>query len=124
MEMVDEDTVAPRLADADLEERFAELQHVLKVKDDAITKAEQLSNAKPGDEAYDDILVDVSGSSDVDDKVQAVLGQLVRARPPSLLTRLPLLVSRLTIVSSRARRSRTGTITSTSSTNVSLSSLI
>ena len=124
MEMVDEDTVAPRLADADLEERFAELQHVLKVKDDAIAKAEQLSNAKPGDEAYDDILADVSGSSDVDDKVQAVLGQLVRARPPSLLTRLPLLVSRLTIVSSRARRSRTGTITSTSSTNVSLSSLI
>ena len=49
MEMVDEDTVAPRLANADLEERFAELQHVLQLKDDAIAKAEQLSNAKPGD---------------------------------------------------------------------------
>lgn len=80
MEMVDENTVAPRLTDADLEERFAELQHVLKLKDDAIAKAEHLSNAKPGDEVYDDILEDVSGSSDVDDKVQAVLGQLVRAR--------------------------------------------
>ena len=79
--MVDDDTVAPRLADADLEERFAELQHVLHIKDEAIAKAEELSNAKPGDEAYDDILEDVSGS-DVDDKVQAVLGQLVRARPP------------------------------------------
>lgn len=124
MEMVDEDTVAPRLADADLEERFAELQHVLKIKDEAIAKAEELSNAKPGDEAYDDILADVSGSSDVDDKVQAVLDQLVRARPSSPRTRLPLLVSRLTILSSRARRSRTGTSTSISSTNVSLSSLM
>lgn len=124
MEMVDEDTVAPRLADADLEERFAELQHVLKLKDDALAKAEELSNAKPGDEAYEDILADVSGSSDVDDKVQAILDQLVRARPPFLLTRVPLLVSRLTIVSSRVRRSRTGTSTSTSSTNVSLSSLM
>ena len=84
MEMVDEDTVAPRLANADLEERFAELQHVLQLKDDAIAKAEQLTNAKPGDEVYDDILADVSGSSDVDDKVQAVLDQLVRARPPRL----------------------------------------
>ena len=61
--MVDEDTVAPRLADADLQEHFAELQHVLQMKDEAIAKAEQLSNAKPGDEVYDDILEDVSGSS-------------------------------------------------------------
>eukprot|EP00966_Prymnesium_polylepis_P171269 3959142-Prymnesium_polylepis.2 len=87
MEMVDEDTVAPRLADADLEERFAELQHVLRLKDEAIAKAEQISNAKPGDEVYDDILADVSGSSDVEDKVQAVVDQLVRARA----TPLPLL---------------------------------
>ena len=78
--MTDEDTVAPRLTDSDLEERFAELQHVLKLKDEAIAKAEQLSNAKPGDEAYDDILEDVSGSSDVSGKVQGVLAQLVRAR--------------------------------------------
>lgn len=89
--MVDEDTVAPRLADADLEERFAELQHVLKLKDDAIAKAEKLSNAKPGDEAYDDIIADVSGSSDVEDKVQTILDQLVRARAVLLLP-----VSRLT----------------------------
>ena len=85
MEVVDEDTVAPRLADADLEERFAELQHVLQLKDDAIAKAEQLSNAKPGDELYDDILEDVSGSSDMEDKVQAVIDQLVRAPPLTLL---------------------------------------
>eukprot|EP00966_Prymnesium_polylepis_P294607 6803289-Prymnesium_polylepis.4 len=80
MEIVDEDIVAPRLADEELEERFAELQHVLRIKNEAITKAEQLSNAKPGDEVYDDILEDVSGSSDVEDKVQVVIDQLVRAR--------------------------------------------
>jgi flagellar motor switch protein FliG len=90
MEMVDEDTVAPRLADEDLEERFAELQHVLHIKDEAIAKAEELSNAKPGDEAYDDIMADVTGS-DVDEKVQAVLDQLVRALP-SPMSRLLLLV--------------------------------
>ena len=32
MEIVDEDTVAPRLAAADLEEHFAELQHVLQLR--------------------------------------------------------------------------------------------
>eukprot|EP00966_Prymnesium_polylepis_P002751 63074-Prymnesium_polylepis.1 len=120
MEMADEDTVAPRLADADLEERFAELQDVLKTKDEAIAKAESLSNAKPGDEVYDDILEDVSGSSDVDDKVQAVIDQLVRARR---LFRFSQLLRLTLFPPHRARRLRIGTSTSTISTNVSLSSL-
>jgi predicted component of type VI protein secretion system len=92
MELVDEDTVAPCLADADLDECFAELQHVLREKDGAIAEVEQLSNAKPDDEVYDYILAQLSGSSDVDDKAQAILDKLVRAPLLMLLPSDPRLV--------------------------------